>query len=351
MAAHRILLTGANGYIASHILFQLLSQPTPHSIRAVVRSQSKVDDVKALFPSASSKQLDFAIVPDMVKPGAFDEALKSDTPFDIVIHTASPCLYVASTGAKHFLEPAIKGTIEVLEGIQRVTVGSVKRVVLTSSFATVGAFGQVDETNKVYTEADWNPLTLDKAEANDDDAGLAYLASKKFAELAAWEVQKREGVRWDLVVLNPPMVYGPILHKVNKMEELNESVARFWNSFLKDRNTDATLAPNEVDLYVDVRDIAHAHLLAMDAPNAGNQRFNTTAGAVTSQEIADILRAEVPGAVDRTPKGEPGKNTQADGAYTIDSNKARDVLGWTLRSAKETFADMGRQLLELEKSL
>jgi len=78
MASHRILLTGANGFIASHILSQLLSSPAKHSIRAVVRSQSKVDDVKALFPEASEKQLDFAIVPDMTISGAFDDALNSE---------------------------------------------------------------------------------------------------------------------------------------------------------------------------------------------------------------------------------------------------------------------------------
>lgn len=59
MTAHRVLLTGANGFIASHILSQLLA--ASHSVRAVVRSQSKVDSVRELFPAASS-QLDFAIV-------------------------------------------------------------------------------------------------------------------------------------------------------------------------------------------------------------------------------------------------------------------------------------------------
>ena len=78
MASHRILITGANGFIALHILSLLLASPSKHSIRAVARSQSKVDDVKAIFPDASASQLDFAIVPDMTTPGAFDEALKSE---------------------------------------------------------------------------------------------------------------------------------------------------------------------------------------------------------------------------------------------------------------------------------
>lgn len=78
MTSHRILLTGANGFIALHILSLLLSLPAKHSVRAVVRSQSKADDVKALFSSASSAQLDFAIVPDITAHGAFDEALESE---------------------------------------------------------------------------------------------------------------------------------------------------------------------------------------------------------------------------------------------------------------------------------
>ncbi|KAF1958442.1 NAD(P)-binding protein [Byssothecium circinans] len=345
MAAHRILITGANGYIASHIISQLLSSSTPHSIRAVVRSQSKVEDVKAVFPSASSAQLDFAIVPDITAPGAFDEALKSDPPFDTIIHTASP----VGHNSADFLGPAIKGTTEILQAISRITPSSVKRVILTSSIATIGAFGLVDERNKVYTEDDWNPVTLEQAEKS-GEIFLAYLASKKFAELAAWEEQKRDGVNWDLVVFNPPMVYGPLVHRVKSMGELNESTARIWNLFLKEGVLAGEMPDNGVPLYVDVRDVAYAHVLAIDAPDAGNQRFLITAGAVTSQQIADILRSEVPGADKRTPKGEPGKNRLADDAYSADTTKVRSVLGLTFRSAKETLADLGRQLLELEKS-
>jgi len=129
----------------------------------------------------------------------------------------------------------------------------VKRVVLTSSFAAVGAWGLIDERNKVYTEDDWYPLTLEQAEAAGDDKVVAYLASKKFAELAAWKIQKEQGVKWELIVLNPPMVYGPLMHKVKNMEDLNESTARLWNSFLKEKNVDGELPPNGVHIYVDVR--------------------------------------------------------------------------------------------------
>lgn len=79
--------TGANGFVGSHILEQLLSHCL--SVRAVLRSQSKAAQVLADFPAAGSN-LDFGIVPDITTPGAFDDVVKSSPPFDTVIHTASP---------------------------------------------------------------------------------------------------------------------------------------------------------------------------------------------------------------------------------------------------------------------
>lgn len=168
------------------------------------------------------------------------------------MHTASPFLYKAAGSAQDFLTPAVQGTTEVLRGIQRVAASSVRRVILTSSFAAIGAFGLADERNKVYTEEDWSPVALADAEAS-QDKGLAYLASKKFAEKAAWAVHGEAGVGWELVALNPPMVYGPLAHKVRSVDDLNESTARIWSLFLKEKKPEGEMPPDGLPLYVDVR--------------------------------------------------------------------------------------------------
>lgn len=175
----RVLLTGINGFLGSHILAQLLEAGV--SVRGVVRSQSKADGVRNDHPQAGDS-LDFAIVEDITTPNAFEEALQSIPPFDAVIHTASPYLYRAVSDNRQFLDPAIKGTTEMLKGIKKVA-PSVKKVVLTSSFAAVGAYGQYSDEGKTYTSADWNPTTLEAALVS-KDLVIAYRASKKFAEKA-----------------------------------------------------------------------------------------------------------------------------------------------------------------------
>lgn len=178
--SHRVLLTGANGFIGSVILEQLLK--AGHSVRSVVRSSSKANQILADFPNYGSK-LDTAIVPDITTPGAFNEAVKSNPPFDTVIHTASPFLYRAIKDNSEFLNPAIHGTVEVLKSVKEFA-PQVKRVVITGSCASVVNFAgdAFASPKKIYTEADWNPTTWEGALSGTPNN--AYQASKKFAEKA-----------------------------------------------------------------------------------------------------------------------------------------------------------------------
>ena len=178
-----ILLTGANGYVGSHILSTLLLRRL--SVTAVVRSQSKATRVLADFP-IHAHQLSFVFVPDISIPGAYDKVVIADPPFDCVIHTASPFLYRAVKSNAEFLTPAINGTKEILSAIHR-SAPSVKRVIITSSCAAVIDFiseaaKSLEAKSYTYTEADWNPVTYDTAMIGPPN--LAYQASKKYAELA-----------------------------------------------------------------------------------------------------------------------------------------------------------------------
>ncbi|KAL2811560.1 hypothetical protein BJX63DRAFT_433237 [Aspergillus granulosus] len=337
----RILLTGANGFVASHILHQLLASGS--SVRAVVRSQAKADRVRADLLDARG-QLDFAIVPDIAAAGAFDSTLASVPPFDVVIHTASPFLYSAASKNTDFLDPAVQGTRQLLLSIKR-HAPTVKRVVMTSSCAAVVDFDLPVGGGKVYTSEDWNPVTWDEA-VTTTNLSTAYRASKKYAELAAWDFIRDEAPQFDLVTLCPPMVYGPLQHTINKIADLNESNSRIWNLFISS-SKDAPLPPNGVHLFVDVRDLARAHILATSTPAAANKRMIIAGAKVSSQEISDILRGNFPSLADTCPRGSPGVSSLPSDAYTADVSPAKEILGLEFRDVASTFVELAQQLIAI----
>jgi len=340
----RVLLTGCNGFVGSHILDQLLAKGI--SVRGVVRSQAKAQQVLSDFPT-HGKQLDFGIVPDISAPGAFEEVVKSEPPFDTVIHTASPFLYRAIKDNTEFFNPAIKGTTEIMKSI-KAHAPSVKRVVLTSSCAAVVDFfaDPYASPKKIYTEEDWNPTTMEKALGG--TANNAYQGSKKFAEMAGWDFIKNEKPDFDLVTLTPPMIYGPLRHTIENTKELNQSNGRIYKLFI-DTSKDVALPPNDMHVYVDVRDVASAHIQAATLPEASNQRFILCAGQIGSQEISDMLRKNLPELMERTPIGKPGVSSLPATAYMCSSAKAQKVLGLVFKSKEETFVELAKQLLDIEK--
>ena len=81
-------------------------------------------------------KLDFAIVEDISKEGAFEQAVVSNPPFEVVIHTASPFHFNATDVKAEILAPAIVGTTGILKSI-KAKAPTVKRCIITSSFASI----------------------------------------------------------------------------------------------------------------------------------------------------------------------------------------------------------------------
>ena len=120
---------------------------------------------------------------------------------------------------------------------------SVKRIVVTSSCAAVLT---PSTEPRVFSEEDWNEASIAEVKEKGRAAGAPakYRASKTLAERAAWEFyEKHKGeVGWDLVVLNPPFVFGPVIHEVDKPENLNESVKLWWNAVVAGKLSNEELA-------------------------------------------------------------------------------------------------------------
>jgi nucleoside-diphosphate-sugar epimerase len=93
-----------------------------------VRSHEKAEQIRERHPYASTSQLGIIIVPDFLSTGAFEECFKSDAPFDVVMHTASPFRYSITDIQRELLDPAIIGTIALLEAVRK-NAPSIKKVV------------------------------------------------------------------------------------------------------------------------------------------------------------------------------------------------------------------------------
>ena len=173
-----------------------------------------------------------------MQPGAFDECVKGVVAIE---HTASP-FHINAEDPDEVIVPAVQGTTRILESA--LAHGTeVNRVVVTSSCAAVLS---VQQEPRVYSEADWNEASIAvvRAEGAKAPNAFKYLASKTLAEKAAWEFAERNKgkVGWDLVVLNPPYVFGPAIHEVGSPEALNTSLYDWFHTVFKSSKTKEELS-------------------------------------------------------------------------------------------------------------
>ena len=245
---------------------------------------------------------------------------------------------------EELLKPAMQGTKGILQSIQKNN-PNIKRVVITSSFASIIDMNQGPRPGYTYSEADWNPVTYDEAKAG--DGVVAYCASKTFAEKAAFDFVEQQNPKFSISTICPPMIYGPLDHAVSDMSKLNTSAAdiyRLMNGSTKE------VPPTGFFAFADVRDVARAHRLAYETPGAANQRYFVTGGNFSYQMICDILRTVPEIEKSKVPEGKPGSGLGAE-VYKVDSSKAQRELGMTFMPLEKTVRDMAAGLLDLEKRI
>ncbi|CAA3013539.1 cinnamoyl- reductase 1-like [Olea europaea subsp. europaea] len=207
---------------------------------------------------------------NLLEQGSFDTVVDG---CEGVFHTASPFFLVAADPQAELVEPALKGTLNVLESCAKAP--SVKRVVLTSSIAAVAYNGEPLTPEVVVDETRWTNPEFCK------EMKLWYPLSKTLAEDAAWKFVKEKGL--DLVTINPAMVVGPLLQPT-----LNTSAAAVL-SLIKN----AEPYPNASFGWVNVKDVATAHILAFENPSA-NGRYLMVERVAHYSEIVKILRELYP---------------------------------------------------------
>lgn len=146
--------------------------------------------------------------------------------------------------------------------------------------------------------------------------------------------------------MNPPLVLGPILPYLQTLDNLNTSNQRVA-TIMTGKATEA-IPPTGTFIWVDVRDLALAHVKAIESPTAeaaAGKRFFVTAGYFSNEEIADIVRDNFPAYKDKLPvKGTKGGEYPEGGVYKYDNGRSMEVLGLKYRDLKECIIDTAKSL-------
>jgi dihydroflavonol-4-reductase len=155
-----------------------------------------------------------------------------------------------------------------------------------------------------------------------------------------------------LAVVNPGAIIGPAL---------NDDLSFSLQAVQRLLSGDMPAAPRLGFTFVDVRDVAELHLLAMTNADAGGERFIATDEFMWMPDVAKVLRARLGDQAGKVPKrtapdllirvmarfdpsirafvGDLGKHTW------MSSEKARSALGWAPRPVEESIEETARSLL------
>lgn len=335
-----VLVTGANGFIALHILGKLLERG--YKVIGTVRSQEKVDSLYKKFGTDSSdSNLKLIVVEDITVAGAFDSIFQKEKEIKYVLHTASPFKYgFTDDYDEGYRKPAVEGTVNVLASVKKYG-EQVVTVVVTSSFAAIRHLDKISDPTYIHNENTWNPDEWEDVKTE----YLAYATSKKLAEKAAWDFVKENDVKFNLDTITPPFVFGPQFFEEDaandKLNTSNEVIV----SLLKTDPNDTKFYDGHPLAAVDVRDVAEFHILAFER-GIKNQRLFPSGEALNDQKILNIINEYIPQLSGKVAKGQPSK------AYTaptvgFSSEKSKQLLGgYEFIPLKDQVVDTVKQILK-----
>ena len=329
----KVLVTGATGYIGLHCIHQLLNQG--YAVNGSVRSPERKDEIFQALQNHNTSTENLNIFTfDLNDDEGWDEGMEG---CDYLLHVASP-IALENHDEDFFVKPAVAGVNRAMKFAKK---HNVKKVVLTSS---VAAIYETMESKSYYDENDWSDP--------ENPAISHYSKSKTLAERAAWEFVENENNPFELAVINPALVIGPSLS--GDLGESNKAIEMVATGKM----------PVAVPLqfgYVDVRDVAAAHILAMQNPASNGERFALAEKDLWYGDVAKVLRDN---GFDKAPTlAVPvwlakilaifSKELKLAVPYlgrlrsVKNTSKAKDILGWNPRPAEESIVEIAQQIQDM----
>ncbi|PNP57244.1 hypothetical protein THARTR1_02774 [Trichoderma harzianum] len=329
-----VVVSGANGNIASHIVDQLIK--AGYIVRGTVRDVKKnswlIDHFSNIY---GPEKIELVEVPDMSASGGFDEAVKGASGF---IHTATPVMESADPNTA--IPVVIQGTLGALQSAAKEP--KMKRFILTSSSGACTA----PKPGKVFTidSNTWNEEAVTAAWAPPPYEGFerlldVYYASKTQGEKEAWKWVRENNPKFVLNTVLPNANFGPVVDKHHqKYHSTLGWIRALWNGF----DGEEGVRSQPPQYYINIVDDAIVHVAALLYKDVNNERLFTFAYPYNWNDILAALRKLYPSGkfIDDIP------NLPRD-LSIVTNGRAEDLLkrfaghGWTNleETIKSTVAD------------
>ncbi|KAL2332343.1 hypothetical protein Fmac_019924 [Flemingia macrophylla] len=304
----KVCVTGASGFLASWLIKRLLL--SGYHVTGTVRdlgNEKKYEYLWSLEGATDRLQL---VQADLMEENSFDDAIMGCKG---VFHLASPVLSTISDPKSEILEPAVKGTLNVLRSCRKNP--ALSRVVLTSSSSTLRIRDDFDPKIPL-DESSWSSLECcQKLQA-------WYAMSKTQAERAAWEYCEENGI--NLVTILPTFIIGPSLPP--KLCSTASDVLGLLKGETKRFEVLGRMG------YVDIDDVALCHILVYEN-EASHGRYLCSSTIMDEHELAALL-------ANRYPTLPISKRLQKLDRqhYELNTGKLRS-LGFQFKSIEEMFDD------------
>jgi dihydroflavonol-4-reductase len=332
-----VLVTGGTGFLGGWCVAELLKRG--HEVRTTVRDLAREQAVRDAVAAAGAQDGARLTVhaADLTSDDGWAQAADGCR---YVLHVASPFPPVQPKDPDELIVPARDGALRVLRAALD---AGTERVVMTSSVAAIR--GKRPSTPQMpWTEADWTD--------GNDTSRTPYVRSKTLAEQAAWEHVRSAGAEDRLAVVNPGAIIGPALNDDHSYSL--QAIQRLVNGSMP-------AAPRLGFTFVDVRDVAELHLLAMTSPAAGGERFIAADQFLWVADVARVLRERLGDQASKVPtRVAPNVLIRAlalfDGSLRsvigdlgkrqwFSSEKARSMLGWQPRPVEDSIEETARSLI------
>lgn len=332
-----ILVTGCTGFIAKHIVLRLVEGGA--HVRGTLRDPARTGEIHHLLDAAGLPRERFeAVVADLERDEGWREAAQGCR---FVLHTASPFPAAQPRDKFALVPPARNGAVRALTAAKE---AGAQRVVMTSSVAAI-FYGHGRDRSRLFTERDVSEV--------ESPTISPYAVSKTEAEKAAWETLA--GSATELVTINPSLVFGPLL---DAQLGTSASIVRMM------MNGRFPLLPDIGFGVVDVRDVAAAHVAALQVPEARGRRFIVSAGGLSLLQISEVLAREFPDLARRLPRrtfpswpiemaarvSRRARMLAAElGApKRLDAGPAKEVLGLRFHTPDEAVQALGKSLIRFD---